>query len=251
MVTKELIEDIVNRVLEKLANRRHLLLIITHEGSKSLEPALFVKSLKELRLLYQLSVLLPDEDIDVRIKNVLRDFEVDVLERPEHDSWEGIFDAVEAVIVPALDQDTLARIALGLLDRFATEAVFKALYEGKKIILCPDGLLSKPGLTQGLRCFIEDYLQKARLIGCIISPLNEVARVLGGSGEALGHQSNSENFEDRIFSKKLLAAEDVTSLPQSVKRLVLEEGILITPLAWDQLRARGMEVVFRKGEGSE
>ena len=51
-------------------------------------------------------------------------------------------------------------IALGLLDQTVSKVVFETLYEGKKVILCPDGRLSKPGIPQGLRCFIEEYLQK-------------------------------------------------------------------------------------------
>ena len=54
--------------------------------------------------------------------------------------------------------------------------------------------------------------------------------------------------EEEIYCKKLLTAEDIKQMPQKVKHLVLGKGVLITPLAQDQLRTRGIEVVFRKGE---
>ena len=44
MVTREMIEEIVSRVLEKLNNQRTLLLVLTAEGVKRLDPLLFAKT---------------------------------------------------------------------------------------------------------------------------------------------------------------------------------------------------------------
>jgi len=247
MVTREMIEEIVSRVLEKLNNQRTLLLVLTAEGVKRLDPLLFAKTLQGLQSFYQLSVLLSGR-VEDKIRHILMDFGVEVIEETDCESLERVVSRAEAVILPAADQDTLARIALGLLDQTVSKVVFETLYEGKKVILCPDGRLSKPGIPQGLRCFIEEYLQKVRSIGCLISPLEEVNMVLTNITESADSKSDAEKCEEEIYCKKLLTAEDINQLPQRVKHLVLGKGVLITPLAQDQLRTRGIEVVFRKGE---
>ncbi|HHY40897.1 MAG TPA: hypothetical protein GX502_06555 [Syntrophaceticus sp.] len=247
MVTREMIEEIISRVLEKLNNQRILLMVLTTEGVKRLDPLLFAKTLQGLQSLYQLRAIVSGK-VDDKIRNILMDFGAEVIEDTNCESLERVVSRAEAVILPAADQDTLARIALGLLDRTVSKVVFETLYEGKKVIICPDGLLSKPCIPQGLRCFIEEYLKKARGIGCIISPLEEVKIALGSICESVDSKSDAEKCEEEIYCKKLLTAEDVNRIPRNVKSLVLGNGVLVTPLARDQLRTRGIEVVLRKGE---
>lgn len=249
MVTREMIEEIISRVLEKLNNQRILLMVLTTEGVKRLDPLLFAKTLQGLQSLYQLRAIVSGK-VDDKIRNILMDFGAEVIEDTNCESLERVVSRAEAVILPAADQDTLARIALGLLDRTVSKVVFETLYEGKKVILCPDGLLSKPGIPQGLRCFIEEYLKKVRGIGCLISTLEDVKTALCSECvcESVDSKSDAEKCEEEIFCKKLLTAEDVNRIPRNVKSLVLGNGVLVTPLARDQLRTRGIEVVLRKGE---
>ena len=247
MVTREMIEEIISRVLEKLNSQRTLLLVLTTEGVKGLDPLLFAKTLQGLQSLYGLRAIV-SRSVDDKIRHILMDFGAEVVEESDCESRGSVACSAEAVIVPAADQDTLARIALGLLDRTVSKVVFETLYEGKKVILCPDGLLSKPGIPQGLRCFIEEYLQKVRSMGCLISPLEEVKMVLTNITESADSDSDAEKCEEEIYCKKLLTAEDINRIPHNVKSLVLRTGVLVTPLARDQLRIRGIEVVFRKGE---
>jgi len=248
MVTREMIEEIISRVLEKLNSQRTLLLVLTTEGVKGLDPLLFAKTLQGLQSLYGLRAIV-SRSVDDKIRYILMDFGAEVIEETDCESLESAVNRAEAVIVPAVDQDSLARIALGLLDRTVSKVVFEALYDGKKVILCPDSLLTKPGIPQGLRCFIDEYLKKAGGIGCVISTLENVKTALCRECvcESVDSKSDAEKCEE-VFCNKLLTAEAINRIPHNVKSLVLGNGVLITPLAWDQLRARGIEVVFRKGE---
>ena len=196
---QEMIEEIVSRVLEKLNNQRTLLLVLTAEGVKRLDPLLFAKTLQGLQSFYQLIVLLSGR-VEDKIRHILMDFGVEVIEETDCESLERVVSRAEAVILPAADQDTLARIALGLLDQTEiSKVVFETLYEGKRLFFVLMVGCQNPVFLKDC-AVLSEYLQKVRM-GCLISPLEEVKMVLTNITESADSDSDAEKCEEEIYCK--------------------------------------------------
>ncbi|MGB9791854.1 MAG: flavoprotein [Thermacetogeniaceae bacterium] len=260
MLTKEMIKAIVDEVIKKIMSRSLILLVVASEEVKKVNITILAQFLKTIGSYYRLNALVFGSPLDKKVETILTDFGVEFI---MENAIESVLCKAEALIVLTLDQDSLARIALGLLDKPIPKVVFEALCEGKKVVLCPDTMPSFSGknLPVGVQRLLNEYLEKAHELGCIISPLAQVDQIMI-SGKCLGlseHQDDNnkqtdvsmesepmERLGEVVFKDKLMTAEAVMRLPKDTKQVVIGNDVLVTPLARDQIKARGIDLVFRK-----
>jgi hypothetical protein len=253
MVTKEMIEAVVREVLHRILSKPLLLMVFTSLGEEKIYIPSFTSFLKEVKDSYRLSALLYGEGCGRFVGNILQEFGVELLKETEESIIADTLNEAEALVAPTLNLDTLARMTLGLLDQPVVRIMFEALYEGKKVVVCTDTISCKPKTPEGLSRLIKHYLTRVSELGYIVVPLQQVAQTIAvkdnGSVSRVRNQTSLTSGEV-FFSDRILTAEGIKKLPGETKRLVLADGVLVTPLAWDQLKASGIEVVLSKERGA-
>lgn len=253
MVTKEIIEAVVREVLNRILGRPLLVMVFTTYGENKVDISSLSSLLNEISCSYRVSALFHGKNCGRFVGNILREFGVDIIKDTEKGAIRETLNEAEVVLIPTLSLDTLARLCLGLIDNPVARIIYEALYEGKKVVVCTDTISAKPRTPEGLRRLIGEYLTRVRELGCIVTPLHQVK-------EALFDKEEDENIRtvstsaplssvEISLKDKVLTAEGLTRLPRGVKRLILPDGALVTPLAWDQLKTSGIEVVFSKERG--
>ena len=146
------------------------------------------------------------------------------------------------VIVPSLTRNTAAKLALGITDNATTYCLLSALGSGIPVIAGQDGIqanlegdscttcaLSLPGMQtilEGYRRVLESFgmrIVMAKDVGA------ELQKVILDQDRPTGPTVNG-----------LLTAEEAGAL--NSQRIVVSSKTIITPLAWDILRQRGIEI---------
>jgi hypothetical protein len=148
----------------------------------------------------------------------------------------------DVIIVPVLTRNTATKVALGITDTLVTNIIMQALISAKPIIAarnsadpsdadCP--CVAMPNTPPVLIKLAENYLQKLESYGMKLVDVTEIAQIVlsdVNKGDSLDH--------------KLITQETIDKLPKSTKRVTVAKGSIITPLARDVAKERGIEIVF-------
>jgi hypothetical protein len=149
----------------------------------------------------------------------------------------------DTIIVPILTRNSAAKIALGITDTLVTNIIMQALISGKPVIAgrnsadpdlnnCP--CIATPNTPQPLILLAKNYLKTLESYGVKLVDVSEIADlVIGGSDKDKG----------KIADQKLITQETIAKLPQGTK-INVAKGSIITPLAKDMAKERGIEIAF-------
>ncbi|MED1725108.1 hypothetical protein [Brevibacillus parabrevis] len=167
----------------------------------------------------------------------------------------------DGVILPEIDLDNAARVAAGLKGTIKAEIVFSALVLGKPVLIGED----VPGLKRSdRRCLktltLPPAYQKLFLrhigamkeLGVEFYPQKSLAeaairksRAKAQTQAQTGEQSGSGADAQTIVSAKLLTAEWVRAQADFPdQQLVVREGTIVSPLATDLLKEKGIVVHY-------
>ncbi|MCM3593023.1 hypothetical protein M4D58_20575 [Brevibacillus borstelensis] len=168
----------------------------------------------------------------------------------------------DGVIVPEIDLDNAARVAAGLKGTIKAEIIFSALVLGKFVLVGEDvpGIkrsdrrclktLSLPAAYQKL---FERHVSEMKDLGVEFFPQRELANAAvrkwtsKRQAEALKESDQLPGGVRKLLpgSGKLISAEWVKSQPDFPEnRLILEQGAIVSPLAMDLLKERGITVHY-------
>ncbi len=140
-----------------------------------------------------------------------------------------VLSGIECLLLPCLRPATAARIALGLDGGTVPRLVSAALWAGKRIeaAVC----WSRSAGPTAYRAMYEEYLERLRSFGVTLL-------------EPEGGEPDRPRSE--AFHGKLLTEADVQRLSDGgLRRLVLEPSTLVTALAHDLVRLRGLQLERR------
>lgn len=162
------------------------------------------------------------------------------------------------VVIPELDLDNASRIALGLKGTIKAELVFSALVLGKFVIVGEDvpGIrradrrtLKTLTLPPPLQRLFRQRLAELRELGVDVVPQRELAaaalRRLQQRADATDRTAEQPGDEPAVveFTGKLLHADWLLNRPHLAgKQLRLPPGVIVTPMARDVMREKGMSV---------
>lgn len=144
----------------------------------------------------------------------------------------------DALYLPALSINSMSKIALGIRDNLACEAVFQALHQRKQTIAtlhpqCHDSRLPLPLLAR-----LEGYTHMLESYGVTLS------------GKKMAHidsppVSQSAPFTSLPFAgkKRLIALRDIRLLAPG-EGLRVERDTLITPAAKDEIKRRNLTLIY-------
>ncbi len=180
----------------------------------------------------------------------------------------------DGIVIPELDLDNAARIALGMKGTIKSEIVFSALVQGKFVLVGEDS----PGLKRSDRRTLKTialpqpyvhlfsyYKQELRMYGVEFGEQKRLAELavkkcgkeqeypvpVESGASAIQQPPEREEQERHKFEGKLVSAEWLISQLKLRKfhELAIRRRTLISPLAHDLLKINGITIRYADDEG--
>jgi hypothetical protein len=161
----------------------------------------------------------------------------------------------DAVVIPEIDLDNAARIALGLKGSVKAEIVFSALTLGKPVIIGEDvpGIkrsdrrtLKKLSLPPAYQKLFIQYKEDLKNMGIILTKQEEIYEVILEKLKDCQTVSSNVNKEKR-FQGNVVTADWVEYHLKENDSLIVDKKVLITPKAKDILNEKKIDVKLVQG----
>lgn len=142
----------------------------------------------------------------------------------------------QQILLPVFSYPMAAKLALRLVDTPCTYLVFEALSKGKKVIAASDTLhQGKVSVKTGpiFSKLENDYVNALSELGVQLVPITQIAEsvIERGSGSRA------------VVEKTLISATTISHLDADVRELVYANPAIITPLAREHAKKRGIELI--------
>ena len=148
-------------------------------------------------------------------------------------------DTYQQIVLPVFSHPMAAKLALRLVDTPCTYLVFEALSKGKTVIAVSDAL--NPGEHSKKINRIEvEYVNVLSELGVQLVPITQIATQIA--------ESVNEKMDDSPASldKPLISASTISNLDPNVRELVYTKQTIITPLAREHAKKRGIKLRLGK-----
>ncbi len=146
------------------------------------------------------------------------------------------------IIVPVLTRNSSAKIALGITDTLVTNIIMQAVISGKPVIAgrnsadpdindCP--CIATSNTPMPLISLAKNYLKTLEYYGIRLVDVSDIADIIINGSD-----------KGKVLDQKLITNETILKLPQGTNKINVVKGTIITPMAKDLARERGIEIVF-------
>ena len=145
-------------------------------------------------------------------------------------------DAYQQVVLPVFSHPMAAKLALGLVDTPCTYLVFEALSKGKTVIAASDALNQSEASIKVSPIFSKlkgDYVNVLSELGVQLVPMTRIA-------ESVTERTGNSRA---VTEKTLISAATISNLAADVRELVYANPAIITPLAHEHAKKRGIELI--------
>ena len=142
----------------------------------------------------------------------------------------------QQIVLPVFSYPMAAKLALRLVDTPCTYLVFEALSKGKKVIAASDALHQNEASVKMGRIFSKpenDYVNVLSELGVQLVPMIQIA-------ESVAERSGGSRV---VVEKTLISATTISNLDTNVRELVHSNPAIITPLAREHAKKRGIELI--------
>ena len=141
-------------------------------------------------------------------------------------------DTYQQIVLPVFSHPMAAKLALRLIDTPCTYLVFEALSKGKKVIAVSDAL-NQGEIGKKINSIEVEYVNLLSELGVQWVPMMQIA------------ESVTEKMNDSFTSldKPLISATTISNLDANVRELVHVKSAIITPLARDHAKKRGIKLI--------
>ena len=146
----------------------------------------------------------------------------------EIDKTKSIIDDCDVVLIPILTRNTCGKIVSGICDTVITNIITFALISQKKIIACEESCILPAKIKYSH--FVAENMEKMEHLGIEMIKIERLY-------DAVCSQARSIEIR-----KKVITEIDVKELKQS--NLVLKKGTIVTALALDKAREKGISIEF-------
>lgn len=158
-----------------------------------------------------------------------------------------LLDAYEAVVIPTLSRTAAAKLALGIADNFVLTLAMQALLSGKRVVAARNG--ADPDVTdhpsvgtartpEPLIQLARDYLQTLEAFGVQLIDVSQLSEQLS--------PDKTEQYTSADPGKTLITESVIANLSPQVQELVVPNPAIITPLARDLAREKGISLRLEK-----
>ena len=161
-----------------------------------------------------------------------------VLQENELSDIATFVDAYQQIALPVFSYPMAAKIALRLVDTPCTYLVFEALSKEKKVIAAADALNQNTSSVKASPIFSKlenDYVNALSEFGVQLVPTTQIA-------DSIIENTTGSRV---VVEKTLISASTISNLDASVRELVYSNPAIITPLAREHAKKRGIELVTK------
>ena len=148
----------------------------------------------------------------------------------------NFLETYQQIVLPVFSYPMVAKLALRLVDTPCTYLVFEALSKGKKVIAASDALhQGEVSVKTGpiFSKFENDYVNALSELGVQLVPMTQIAESV----------IESVRGSRAIVEKTLISATTISNLDADVRELVYASSAIITPLAREHAKKRGIELI--------
>lgn len=142
----------------------------------------------------------------------------------------------QQIVLPVFSYPMAAKLALRLVDTPCTYLVFEALSKGKKVIAASDALNQNEVSVKTDPIFStleNNYVNALSELGVQLVPMTQIAE------SVIERVSGSR----AVVEKTLISATTISNLDADVRKLVYVNPAIITPLAREHAKKRGIELI--------
>jgi hypothetical protein len=140
--------------------------------------------------------------------------------------------AYQQIVLPVFSHPMVAKLALRLVDTPCSYLVFEALSKGKKVIAASD-VLSEGEISTKIGAIEVEYVNLLSEFGVQLVPMMQIAESVMEKRDS--SSATSEN--------PLISASTISNLDANVRELVYVNRSIITPLAREHAKKRGIKLI--------
>ena len=128
-----------------------------------------------------------------------------------------------------------AKLALGLVDTPSTYLVYAALLRGKTVIATSDAL-KEDKTSQQINAIEVEYVNVLSELGVQLVPMIQIAESV----------SNRTSDSSTSLDGPLISASTISNLDANVRELIYAKKTVITPLARERAKKRGIKLIPKR-----
>ena len=141
-------------------------------------------------------------------------------------------DTYQQIVLPVFSHPMAAKLALRLVDTPCTYLVFEALSKGKKVIAINDALNQNEASAK-INAIEVEYVNVLSELGVQWVPMMQIAESI----------KNRTDDSPTSSDKPLISATTISNLDANVQELVHAKQAIITPLAREHAKKRGIKLI--------
>ncbi|MDE0425663.1 MAG: hypothetical protein OXN25_12435 [Candidatus Poribacteria bacterium] len=138
----------------------------------------------------------------------------------------------QQIVLPVFSHPMVAKLALRLVDTPCSYLVFEALSKGKKVIAASDALNQGETSTK-IGAIEAEYVNLLSELGVQLVPMMQIAEFV----------TEKTDSSPATSEKSLISASTISNLDANVRELVYPNGAIITPLAREHAKKRGIKLI--------
>ena len=141
-------------------------------------------------------------------------------------------DAYQQIVLPAFSYPMAAKLALRLVDTPCTYLVYEALSKGKTVIAVTDALNQNEASSK-INAIEVEYVNVLSELGVKWVPMMQIAESI----------KNRTDDSPTTLDRPLISATTISNLDANVQELVYAKQAIITPLAREHAKKRGIKLI--------
>ena len=141
-------------------------------------------------------------------------------------------DTYQQIVLPVFSHPMAAKLALRLVDTPCTYLVFEALSKGKTVIAVNDALNQNEASAK-INAIEVEYVNVLSELGVQWVPMMQIAESI----------KNRTDDSPTSSDKPLISATTILNLDANAQELVYPKQAIITPLAREQAKKRGIKLI--------
>lgn len=170
------------------------------------------------------------------------------------DEAKGLITNTDYCILPNLTQNTLAKVAVGIQDDLAATLIWQFLLAGVKTIVNTDSIFHgwfSIDMNPIMKKVMENHLVTIESYGASLVEDHKYLDYIDVEYEESkkGESEKTEKSASQTLdskASKLVTESTIRGLSANIKELVIEKGMIITPLAKDAAKIKGVNLIFKK-----
>ncbi|MFZ5967514.1 MAG: hypothetical protein ACOYVK_10120 [Bacillota bacterium] len=173
----------------------------------------------------------------------------------EKKQWQSLCEKTDLLFCPLLSQNTGAKLRAGIHDEAESGLIWEFLWLGKTVVVDPDNLRRRHGKAANngvLAGMVEETIEHLKKMDvCFLDDINyytALSKILQDSKKGESQTISvdpSDNQNERNSGKKVITEKDILQLVGKTNQLYLQKNCIITPLARDKAREKGIALIRR------